>query len=85
MDDCKSCKSKYQELGSRIRHLEGVKWDYDNLKGKGSFKKDQKEAYNLLESLVKKKVDLAVEHAKHDPIVEEEPTEEADYPRTHTI
>jgi hypothetical protein len=64
--DCKKCGKEYSEVNSRINHLESAKYSYESTKGvKGSFKKDNPEAHNILMDLAKRKVDMAVTHANH--------------------
>jgi hypothetical protein len=76
--DCKAVDAKRQELESRYNSMYYTAQGYDRQKGKGAFKKEFSGANRLMESLLKEKTLLVVnhqmEHAKHE--LGEEPEEE---------
>ena len=69
-DECKIVASKKRELESRYYSLSYTAQDYDRQKGDGAFKKDFSAAAKLMDSLLKEKTALVVdhefEHAAHE-------------------
>lgn len=82
--ECKKIDSKKRELDSRYYSLSYTAEDYDRKKAKGSFKKDYPAANKLMESLLKERTDLVVDHQMQHAAHEASETEEEEEAE-HTV
>ena len=62
---CEKCRAEYELLNSRFNGLENAKWEYENLKGKGSFAKDNKAIAKIYDALKEQKALLLQKHMQH--------------------
>ena len=74
--ECKKIDAKKQELNSRYYSLSYAADDYDRKKGAGSFKKDFSAANKLMDSILKEKTALIVDHEFQHAAHEESETPE---------
>ena len=52
-------------MNSRFNGLDNAKWEYENLKGKGSFAKDNKTIAKIYDALKEQKALLLQKHMQH--------------------
>lgn len=62
---CEKCKAERELLNTRFNGLDSAKWEYENLKGKGSFAKDNKAVAKIYDALKEQKALLLQKHMKH--------------------
>ena len=62
---CEKCRAEYELLNSRFNGLDNAKWEYENLKGKGSFAKDNKTVAKIYDALKEQKALLLQKHMEH--------------------
>lgn len=63
--ECATCGAPYKEASSRSSHLSSAKYNYEDARGKGSFKKDHPELHSKHEDLKQQVADLHITHIKH--------------------
>lgn len=73
MKDCAKCgedaHKEYENMGSRMRSAKYHEEEYDDIKGKGAFKKNSPATAKLVEGLLDRRTALLNNHLSHTAVV----------------
>ena len=86
-EDCAECKkvaAKVSELSSRYRSLLYTSEDFNRQRGEGAFKKAYPAAQKMMDTLLKEKTDLTVDHEMQHAEHELNETEEEELAEQET-
>jgi hypothetical protein len=65
VENCSSCGSTFTSTKARLGHLEDAVWNYEKMKGVGSFQTDHQDVHNTINTLQHKVAELHAKHAQH--------------------